>query len=348
MPPPLPKTGLSELPLPQKIGARDNQHERQVLQSHLPSRPSLPPSQTYQSRSPPRTHERLFEAPHGIYERQSLPSVQDHESSVRETSAYVRHAQEMPAKPRATLRNTISSGPESGFEHPRVTDYDEAYGPLAGQGRVQHRWRPRARMSATQDPHRAAQSAEYATPERQRAYVPEAVTRSPFFQRTSLLAAPDAARSANRLGERLQGFEQGPPIGQMPNVRLHARERAQVLPVLTQRHIEHQHQAPYQPRTPLHPQGFFQRQSRPPTFELPQTRRKGGSNNIRNRVSLPPSSDRAPVLSFGDQDGALSRIRGVRGLTSRQSQRGGLAPSPTFVTPRQVFSAAGSRRSVRR
>lgn len=331
MPPPLPpRAGKSEDPFSQRIAARGDQHDRQALPSHLPYRPPPPPTQHFQSRSPPRTHERLYEATHGIYERQPIPTVQGHDSRVPETSDYVRRAPEMPAHPRAAFRITNYSGPDSGFEHPRVTAHDETYGFLAEQGRVQDRRRPEMRRMATQDRHQILQSAEYATFERQRPYVPQAVTRSPFFQKGSFHGTPDAIGSS----KRLRTLEPGQPIEQVPSLRLHLLGEDQIVPRLTRWHAEQQHQGPVPPQKPHNPQGFFQRQSRPPAFGAPQTRSRAEPNKLRSRMSLPPNSGRAAVPSFGDQDGALSRIQGVRGLTSRQSQSVGLAPSPTFATPR--------------
>ncbi|KAK5163752.1 uncharacterized protein LTR77_010425 [Saxophila tyrrhenica] len=65
----------------------------------------------------------------------------------------------------------------------------------------------------------------------------------------------------------------------------------------------------------------------------------------QQRILLPPSNYR-PIQSTAGQDYALSQIHGVRGVGS---QRGVARPlEPMLGSSRDLFSAAGARRSVRR
>ncbi|EMC97120.1 hypothetical protein BAUCODRAFT_438929 [Baudoinia panamericana UAMH 10762] len=67
----------------------------------------------------------------------------------------------------------------------------------------------------------------------------------------------------------------------------------------------------------------------------------------RGRISLLP--DQAHSLSFsGCEEQTLSKIRGVRGLSSHDPHPSRYTKDPLYDTVRPVFTSAGGRRSVRR
>ena len=109
-----------------------------------------------------------------------------------------------------------------------------------------------------------------------------------------------------------------------------------------------QHQSPFMaPQTPRNSQGLFQRPDRPPPSATSHAPSKPQSGFHQGRVSLPPATGPSVPRTAGE-DSAVSRIRGVRGVNS-QREPSSLNPSAAaYSAPRNLFSSAGGRRSVRR
>lgn len=107
----------------------------------------------------------------------------------------------------------------------------------------------------------------------------------------------------------------------------------------------------YQPKTPIpqtprNSQALFHRPDRPPPSGS-DTATRPQPNNYRSRVSLPPSQ--GPLMPMAShQDEALLQVPGIRGVSSQRVMSSYQRAGSAYGAPRNLFSSAGGRRSVRR
>lgn len=274
----------------------------------------------------------------------TVPGAHDHSYTPVQPTPYQnnaatsnRHTQPRPHDSIRSLRHLHDS---------QISSYGESYGTAAQQTEVHRDVRPLPTGSIAQDQVRALPAQGYVPPEQPVPAVRTAAMQSPFFRNGPARARPDSLQT---LAHESQDLSRPPkqPLFQAQAQRQpsHATERrpapdqSAYQPPL--RYSQYHHPPPQTPLGPIH------RPDRPPSvFSYAPSRIS--PQTPRGRVSLPPNSVRAPTYVHGNQDGALSQIQGIRGLASRQSKPSAFATQPAYGVSRELFSAAGSRRSVRR
>lgn len=271
------------------------------------------------------------------------------------------HAQNMPTTPGHVQAAEILSKPvrfSNAFDDQRVPQFDEVCGTLAEQGFGQSRHKLPSGTVPTYNQSQPVHADEYTNYGHHLELVQPAAIRSPFFKTGNAYARPDSMRPPARGAytqvrdgrQRVNSpfFGSGAPQDSSVSARLRG---AAAEPSPSQFHQEHANPHQYSfapPQTSQHSQLFHRQADCPPPSATSHAPTRPQTNTQRGRVSLPPHRSRMALLR-GAQDGALSRIQGVRGLTSRQDQLPSYGPQPpAFEASRQLFSAAGARRSVRR
>lgn len=277
--------------------------------------------QQHHSKHPRAHHPRQTAAPTAPYQHAALENITD------------------PPRPSGVSRSQYRQ------EDLSISSYDEAYGSLAEQDRGYGNARLGPVGSIDQNQFRASPNEDYVPAEQS---VPASQTpaiQSPFFRKGQTYARPDTLQT---LTDDSRGHSR-------PSKQPLFQPQAQDPPL----HVTQQRTAPFEPVYPSHlrnidynpppltTSGPICRPDRLSASSFSQLQSRQSAQTPRARVSLPPNSARAPERLRGNQDGALSRIQGVRGLASKQSQPSMFAAGPAYGVSRELYSAAGSRRSVR-
>ena len=290
-----------------------------------------------------------------MYQRQTQYAADVYEDSRQPRS--VHNSQQQPSI-QAQDHPSTSGARVDQFQHKdnraRISVYDEAYGPLAEQERPQYQFGLTAdRREAYQagfDPSIDGHGFNHA-PNHD---VSSNRTRSPFLKRPAYMETQASHPTAHESNSRYRGPlpQQSPSTYEVANptplaAKLHEAKEKQPAHVAVNPHEDEGRRGLYAPpQIPQSTHGFLQR-SNPAPSRMAYGPIASPAKTQRSRISIPPTNSRMGT-SYSGQDAALSQIQGVRGLASRQSQAYGPVHSQPLGAARQLFSAAGSRRSVRR
>ena len=262
---------------------------------------------------------------------------------------------------------------------PGVTQYDLAYGTVAGQANYQ----ARPQLPAFSESYQNLQS-PFTAPIRdphaphspqKTSHAPAPSGFSPFFKHDSAAQRPPTVQRPPTRGSfvrpqyagrtRESGIERRKTQTDTVAAQRYNEPRSlNGLSFIDKPHRPGDYQSLYQspsyrqeetcqsqrpfmvPQTPRNSQGLFQRPDRLPAPASYASSR--AQSNIQRRLQSLPHSHGPPVPFNGSQDQELSQVRGVRGVSSQRGMSSYQRPAPMYDKPRTVFSSAGGRRSVRR
>lgn len=245
------------------------------------------------------------------------------------------------------------------WEAVRHPEYDRSHTNTAQQSNDQCR-QPLQQFSASylnqRQPNPSRAGYLQATPPRQRQNPPAgASVTSPFFRQGAAIA---------RLPPDQRSLSRSTAVREPPNHRRNAREAIpqyslngpppfeRLTGVVNNRQS---YQSPEGslfnrgsmiPQTPRNSQGLFRRPDLPAPAPTSYAPSRPASHAYQGRVSLPPTQRTGASLRSQEQQ--LSRITGVRGVNSTAMPPSKHMSGPVYDTSRQLLSAAGGRRSVRR
>lgn len=333
------------------------QNERRYHNEDLPYRPPPLSAQLSRSAQPP-LRQRTEDVRDYPYQSRDLYAQQFHpihESTEKQNHSH-QHVPTTSAYTQATgYVQEPGSFPES--SGPRTSGYGGSHGESQVPGFDARHDRLPFRDPGAYELTQNKPPNAYARPEREVDRSKSLAVRSPFFKTGAAYAEPGTVRPPirgspieNRGAASRKAMPSSVPRAPVEDsfsarLRQSLRERTYDEPF--QQFAQHSQYPFVSPQTPWKSQPFLQRPDRLAPSAIPYPAARPQTQMARSRVSLPPNIDRA-MPSYGEHDVALSRIQGVRGLTSRHGPPEAYVPPPAFGAPRLLFSAVATRRSVRR
>lgn len=357
MPPPLPKIKqpkLSHSPhQPTPAFTTDSVHSNQRRPEHLPLRP------------PPRQGQAPSDGQHlsigrqpdesSMCLRQTQPAAEIYQDSRQPRSLHNSQQQSsIQDRDHASIFGARIGQFQYEGDYAERLSYDKVYESLMEQEHPEQRFGLTAGGGEAYQPGFDLSTDIHGVNHTPNHHVSSNITRSPFFKRPAYVEPQASHHTAHEINSRCRGPspQQSPSMYGLANptpfaARLREAKEKRPAYIAVDSH-EHEGRREFYapPQTTQGTHGFLQR-SNPPLSRMAYGATASPAKTQRSRISL-PSTNGLMGTAFSGQDAALSQIQGVRGSVSRQGQPYGPAPSQPFGASRQLFSAAGNRRSVRR